>query len=156
MRTSAPLTIATAMPGWAGRAPVGGPFAGGVDIGDIFGDLFGEMFSVGGNAQRGSRQKRGDDLRFDLTIDFEDAFFGIETEVKIRRLETCASATAAAARRAADQRLRQCQGRGQIRYQQGFFSVARPAAHAAAPASDRRSVPRAAARRERQRKSSSR
>src|ERR1039457_4122984 len=46
-----------------------GPFAGGVDIGDIFGDLFGEMFSVGGT-QRGSRQRRGDDLRFDLTIDF--------------------------------------------------------------------------------------
>ncbi len=67
----------------------GGPFAGGVDIGDIFGDLFGEMFNVGGSGQRGSRQQRGDDLRFDLTIDFEDAFFGTETEVKIRRLETC-------------------------------------------------------------------
>src|ERR1035438_4535740 len=51
----------------------GGPFAGGVDIGDIFGDLFGEMFNVGANAPRGSRQKRGDDLRFDLAIDFEDA-----------------------------------------------------------------------------------
>ncbi len=36
------------------------------------------------------RQQRGDDLRFDLTIDFEDAIFGAETEVKIRRLETCA------------------------------------------------------------------
>ena len=69
----------------------GGPFAGGVDIGDIFGDLFGEMFNVGGSQQRGSRQQRGDDLRFDLTIDFEDAFFGTETEVKIRRLETCAA-----------------------------------------------------------------
>ena len=69
-----------------------GPFAGGVDIGDIFGDLFGEMFSMGGmprGASRASRQQRGDDLRFDLTIDFEDAVFGTETEVKIRRLETC-------------------------------------------------------------------
>src|ERR1700744_3697329 len=55
----------------------GGPFAGGVDIGDIFGDLFGEMFNVGGaGQQRGSLQQRGDDLRFDLTIDFADAFFG--------------------------------------------------------------------------------
>src|ERR1700729_1749824 len=53
----------------------GGPFAGGVDIGDIFGDLFGEMFNVGGGQQRGSRQQRGDDLRFDLTIEFKDAFF---------------------------------------------------------------------------------
>ena len=67
------------------------PFAGGVDLGDIFGDLFGEMFSMGGapgGASRGSRQQRGDDLRFDLTIDFEDAVFGTEKEVKIRRLET--------------------------------------------------------------------
>ena len=48
------------------------------------------------------RQQRGDDLRFDLTIDFEDAIFGTETEVKIRRLESCAPATAAAAPPAAD------------------------------------------------------
>ena len=74
----------------AGGCGFGGPFAGGVDLGDIFGDLFGEMFSMGGGGQqRQSRQQRGDDLRFDLTIDFEDAVFGTETEVKIRRLETC-------------------------------------------------------------------
>jgi molecular chaperone DnaJ len=104
----------------------GGPFAGGVDIGDIFGDLFGEMFSMGGNQQRGSRQQRGDDLRFDMAIDFEAAFFGSETEVKVRRLEVC---TACNGRGSASGRgpttCGQCQGRGQIRYQQGFFSVAR-------------------------------
>jgi molecular chaperone DnaJ len=105
----------------------GGPFAGGVDIGDIFGDLFGEMFNVGGSGQqRGTRQQRGDDLRFDLTIDFENAFFGTETEVKIRRLETC---VACHGRGTASSRgpsvCGQCQGRGQLRYQQGFFSVAR-------------------------------
>jgi molecular chaperone DnaJ len=102
------------------------PFAGGVDIGDIFGDLFGEMFSVGGAAQRGSRQKRGDDLRFDLAIDFEDAFFGIETEVKIRRMETCAACHGRGSTSGrGPSPCGQCQGRGQIRYQQGFFSVAR-------------------------------
>ena len=104
----------------------GSPFAGGVDIGDIFGDLFGEMFNVGGSAQRGNRQQRGDDLRFDLAIEFEDAFFGTETEVKIRRLETCG---ACHGRGTSSGRgpttCGQCQGRGQIRYQQGFFSVAR-------------------------------
>src|ERR1039457_1650143 len=52
----------------------GGPFAGRGDIGDIFGDLFGEMFSMGGNSQRGSRQQGGDDLRLDMTINFEDEF----------------------------------------------------------------------------------
>ena len=104
----------------------GGPFAGGVDIGDIFGDLFGEMFNVGGSQQRGTRQKRGDDLRFDLTIDFEDAVFGSETEVRVRRLETCSTCQG---RGSASGRgptvCGQCQGRGQLRYQQGFFSVAR-------------------------------
>src|ERR1700679_2369372 len=104
----------------------GSPFAGGVDIGDIFGDLFGEMFNVGGSSQRGTRQQRGDDLRFDLTIDFEDAIFGVETEVKLRRLEPC---TTCKGRGSASGRgptvCGQCQGRGQIRYQQGFFSVAR-------------------------------
>jgi len=105
-----------------------GPFAGSVDLGDIFGDFFGEMFSMGGTG-RGSpraRQQRGDDLRFDLTIDFESAVFGTQTEVKIRRLETC---TACQGRGSASGRgpsvCAQCKGHGQIRYQQGFFSVAR-------------------------------
>jgi molecular chaperone DnaJ len=106
-----------------------GPFAGGVDIGDIFGDLFGEMFSMGGmprGGSRASRQQRGDDLRFDLTIDFEDAVFGTEKEVKIRRLETCSvcSGRGSASGRGPSV-CSHCQGHGQIRYQQGFFSVAR-------------------------------
>jgi len=104
----------------------GGPFAGGVDIGDIFGDLFGEMFSMGGNAHRAPRQQRGDDRRFDLTIDFEAAIFGTETEVKIRRLETCGTCHGSGSVSGRGPTVcGQCQGRGQIRDQQGFFSVAR-------------------------------
>ncbi len=103
-----------------------GGYTNTVDLGDIFGDLFGEMFNAAGGHPRGSRQQRGDDLRFDLTIDFEDAIFGAETEIKIRRLETC---TVCHGRGSASGRgpsvCGQCQGRGQIRYQQGFFSVAR-------------------------------
>jgi molecular chaperone DnaJ len=101
-------------------------FSGGVDLGDIFGDLFGEMFSVGGNQQRQTRQRRGDDLRFDLAIDFEDAIFGTETEVKLRRYESCATCKGSgSASGRGPSTCPQCQGRGQIRYQQGFFSVAR-------------------------------
>ena len=113
--------------GLSGQGGFGGsPFAGGVDIGDIFGDLFGEMFNVGGSSQRGNRQQRGDDLRFDLAIDFEDAFFGTETEVKIRRLETCGACHGRGTSTGrGPTTCGQCQGRGQIRYQQGFFSVAR-------------------------------
>jgi molecular chaperone DnaJ len=112
--------------GLNGQGFAGNPFAGGVDIGDIFGDLFGEMFSVGGHSQRGSRQQRGDDLRFDLAIDFENAIFGTETEVKIRRLETCPDCKGrGSASGLGPSVCPQCQGRGQLRYQQGFFSVAR-------------------------------
>jgi len=116
--------------GLSGQGFGGGPFAGGVgvDLGDIFGDLFGEMFNMGGGsgARRGSRQQRGDDLRFDLTINFEDAIFGSETEVKIRRMETCATCHGSGSASGHGPRVcSQCQGRGQIRYQQGFFSVAR-------------------------------
>ena len=116
--------------GHAGVGAAAGPggfsgFGGAVDLGDIFGDLFGEMFNVGGSP-RATRQQRGGDLRFDLSIGFEDAIFGTETEVKIRRLETCPTCMG---RGTASGRgptvCSHCQGRGQIRYQQGFFSVAR-------------------------------
>jgi molecular chaperone DnaJ len=104
----------------------GSPFGGGVDISDIFGDLFGEMFSTGGSSHRGSRQQRGDDLRYDLTINFEDAIFGVETEVRIRRLEICESCKGRGSSSGrGPTTCGHCQGRGQIRYQQGFFSVAR-------------------------------
>ena len=107
----------------------GGPFAGGVDLGDIFGDLFGEMFTMGGapgGASRGSRTQRGDDLRFDMTIDFENAVFGIEKEVKIRRLEMCGVCNGKGSASGRGPSIcSHCQGRGQLRYQQGFFSVAR-------------------------------
>jgi molecular chaperone DnaJ len=104
----------------------GSPFAGGVDIGDIFGDLFGEMFNMGGGSQRGSRQHRGDDLRFDLSIEFEDAIFGKETEIRIRRLDACAVCQGRGSSSGRGPSVcSQCQGRGQLRYQQGFFSVAR-------------------------------
>jgi molecular chaperone DnaJ len=101
------------------------PFAGGVDIGDIFGDLFGEMFNMAGS-QRQSRQQRGDDLRFDLIIEFEDAIFGVEKEIKIRRLETCAACKGSGSTSGRGPSVcSHCHGRGQFRYQQGFFSVAR-------------------------------
>ena len=112
--------------GVSGAGPGGfGGFSGSVDLGDIFGDLFGEMFNMGGQ-QRPSRQRRGDDLRYDMTINFEDAIFGTETEIKVRRFETCITCKGSgSASGRGPTTCPQCQGRGQIRYQQGFFSVAR-------------------------------
>ncbi|MDR3791949.1 MAG: molecular chaperone DnaJ [Terracidiphilus sp.] len=114
--------------GVSGGGPGGGagPFGGAVDLGDIFGDLFGEMFNMGGSGSRGQRQQRGDDLRYDLTIDFEDAIFGTQTEVKIRRLEPCVACNGSGSASGRGPSVcPQCQGRGQLRFQQGFFSVAR-------------------------------
>lgn len=112
--------------GLGGQGFGSGPFSGGVDIGDIFGDLFGEMFSMGGSGHRASRQQRGDDLRFDMAVNFEDAFFGTETEVKLRRLETCGTCKGTGSASGNGPKVcSTCQGRGQLRYQQGFFSVAR-------------------------------
>lgn len=108
----------------------GNPFAGAQDIGDIFGDLFGEMFNMGGGSRRASRVQKGRDIRHDLTIEFEEAVFGKETQVTIRRMEACKDCrgTGTATGRG-PATCPHCQGRGQVRYQQGFFSIARSCNH---------------------------
>jgi molecular chaperone DnaJ len=106
----------------------GNPFQGAGfqgDLGDIFGDLFGEMFG-GAGGRRASRAQRGRDLRYDLTLEFEEAVFGVEKEISIRRLEACAvCGGSGAASGKAPSMCTQCGGRGQVRFQQGFFSVAK-------------------------------
>ncbi|HEX3435581.1 MAG TPA: molecular chaperone DnaJ [Pseudacidobacterium sp.] len=104
----------------------GDPFAGMQDLGDIFGDFFGEMFNMGGGNRRGSRAQRGRDVRVDHLIEFEDAIFGKEVKVTIRRMEACndCHGTGTASGRGPTT-CQQCQGRGQVRFQQGFFSIAR-------------------------------
>ena len=105
----------------------GNPFQGGnaQDMGDIFGDIFGEMFNMGGQ-RKASRVQRGRDLRYDMTLEFTEAVFGAEKEITIRRQETCDDCRGAgAAKGKQPQTCPQCKGAGQVRYQQGFFSVAR-------------------------------
>jgi molecular chaperone DnaJ len=102
----------------------GNPF-GAQDIGDIFGDLFGEMFNIGGS-RRPSRVQKGRDIRHDLTIEFEEAVFGKETKVTVRRMEVCKGCRGAGTTTGrGPSTCPHCQGRGQVRYQQGFFSIAR-------------------------------
>lgn len=100
-----------------------------VDLSDLFGEMFGfgDLFGgAGGRGGRRSRAQRGSDIREDLTISFENAAFGVEKELTIRRRELCdaCNGTGAASGKAPSQ-CRQCNGHGQVRYQQGFFSVAR-------------------------------
>jgi molecular chaperone DnaJ len=104
----------------------GNPFQGQGDLGDIFGDIFGEMFNMGGGGRRASRQQRGRDLQFSMSLAFEEAVFGVEREITIRRAEACTDCRGTgSANGKQPETCQQCGGRGQIRSQQGFFSVAR-------------------------------
>jgi len=91
-------------------------------LGDIFG--FGSVF--GANGPRRSGPQRGADLRYDLEITFEESAKGAETHIQIPRQEPCATCKGTgAAPGTKPTTCPQCQGRGQLRYQQGFFTVAR-------------------------------
>jgi molecular chaperone DnaJ len=96
---------------------------------DIFGGMFGfEDLFGGGAGRRGgqSRAQRGADLRYDLTLTFEEAAHGLRTKIKIPRLEFCDSCDGSGAKAGTGvTTCEQCRGRGQVVYQQGFFSVTR-------------------------------
>jgi molecular chaperone DnaJ len=114
--------------GHAGTAGMGGfdpnQFA---DFGDILGDLFGfGDFFGGGGRRRGNRAARGNDLRYDLTLDFEEAVFGKDVELTIPRVVGCDVCSGSGAKPGTQPvSCTGCGGRGQVRYSQGFFAVAR-------------------------------
>jgi molecular chaperone DnaJ len=117
-----------------GHAGVGASTGGGggfdatifQDFGDIFGEFFGFGDVFGQGSRRRSRTQRGADLREDINLEFEEAVFGTETKVTVRRHETCEDCQGSgAASGKAPVNCRSCAGRGQVRYQQGFFSIAR-------------------------------
>jgi len=96
------------------------------DFGDIFGEFFGFGDLFGGGGRRRTRAQRGADLREDLELEFDEAVFGTEKQVKVRRHEACdACHGSGAAPGKGPVQCRSCNGRGQVRYQQGFFSIAR-------------------------------
>ena len=117
-----------------GHAGVGGGVPGGgfdasvfQDFGDIFGEFFGfgDLFGGGRSGGR-TRAQRGADLREDITIEFEEAAFGVEKQITYRKHELCEKCNGSgSAQGKAPASCRTCGGRGQVRYQQGFFSIAR-------------------------------
>jgi molecular chaperone DnaJ len=119
-----------------GHAGVGNAAGGGFggfdatvfnDFHDIFGDLFGFGDIFGGQAgRRRSRAQRGTDLREDLTIEFEEAVFGVNKQVQVLRHEECDRCKGnGMAPGKAPINCTTCGGHGQVRYQQGFFSITR-------------------------------
>ncbi|MGE5362195.1 MAG: molecular chaperone DnaJ [Bacteroidales bacterium] len=100
-------------------------FAGFEDIFGNLGDLFGFGDIFGGGGRRRGGPQRGADLRYDLEITFDEAAKGTETTVQIPRLEPCTACGGnGASAGTSPTSCPQCRGRGQIRYQQGFFTVA--------------------------------
>ncbi len=97
---------------------------GGAGFGDAFGDIFGDIF--GGGRQGGQRNNvyRGADLRYNMEISLEDAAKGTETKIRIpvqAACETCKGTGAKAGKSPVT--CTTCNGHGQVRMQQGFFSV---------------------------------
>jgi molecular chaperone DnaJ len=94
-----------------------------------FEDLFGDFFGFGGfgrSSQQRRRASRGADLRYDLEISLEEAAQGLETKIKIPRTETCNDCRGTGAKKGSGPiNCPACAGRGQIRHQQGFFTIAR-------------------------------
>jgi molecular chaperone DnaJ len=98
------------------------------EFGD-FADILGNMFGFGdlfGNARRRGGPQRGADLRYDLEIAFAESAKGVETTIQIPRQETCETCQGSgAAAGSSPTTCSLCRGQGQVRSQQGFFTVAR-------------------------------
>jgi len=93
------------------------------DFGDILGNIFG-MGSIFGGGRRGPRA--GQDLRYDLDLTFEQAAAGLESPIVIPRLDRCKTCSGTGAKgRDGVKTCSTCRGRGQVAFQQGFFTIAR-------------------------------
>ena len=94
-----------------------GPFANGFgDLEEVFNSFFGGGFGFGGQRRQDpNAPQRGDDLRLDIELEFEDAVFGLEREIKIDHLETCQTCNGSGARNGSKpQTCQTCGGRGSV------------------------------------------
>ncbi len=107
----------------------GGPggFGGGENFSDIFGDVFGDIFGGGGGGAGGRRRSNvqsGSDLRYNLDLTLEEAVGGTEATVRVPVLVACKECKGSGAKKGSTPvTCSTCQGHGQVRMQQGFFSV---------------------------------
>ena len=104
----------------------GGAGAGGFgNFSDIFGDVFGDIFG-GGRGGRGG-PSRGADLRYNLQLSLEEAVRGTSVEIKVPTLVACDTCDGSGAKKGTSPKTcTTCGGMGQVRMQQGFFSVQQP------------------------------
>jgi molecular chaperone DnaJ len=112
-----------------GYAKYSGDFSS--NVGDIFGDIF-DIFGAGSGKSNGDRasQKRGEDLRYDAYISYVDAMKGTEISVDLTKKEICLVCHGTGSKdSSALKQCFQCNGTGQVKYSQGFFSVSQDCQH---------------------------
>ncbi|MGB5261584.1 MAG: molecular chaperone DnaJ [Gammaproteobacteria bacterium] len=120
--------------GHAGVDPsMGGGFgagaAGAAGFSDIFGDVFGDIFG-GGRGGGGQRVYRGSDLRYNLELSLEDAVAGTEVTIRVPTMVQCNTCDGSGARKGSKPTTcTTCGGHGQVRMQQGFFSLQQTCPH---------------------------
>lgn len=106
--------------GHAGVNQSAGSGFGGSGIGDAFSDIFGDIF---GGSSRSSARK-GADLQYNLELSLEDAATGVTVKIRIPTMKHCTSCAGSGAKQgSAPEICNTCAGHGQVRMQQGFFSV---------------------------------
>ena len=110
--------------GHAGLEQQGGGSGGGSgDFGDIFGDMFGDIFGGGGRGGQ-NRAYRGADLQYKLELSLEEAVFGVDKTIDVTSNQSCSSCAGSGAKPGSDVKTcGTCGGAGQVRMQQGFFSI---------------------------------
>jgi molecular chaperone DnaJ len=97
------------------------------DFHDILGDFFGFDDLFGGGRRRGGRRvQRGADLRYDMSLTFEEAAAGVNTKIRVPRQVFCEACNGTGAKKGTGiVTCQTCGGRGQLVYQQGFFTINR-------------------------------
>jgi len=84
-----------------------------------FGDIFDDIFDAFGGGSRKSGPRRGVDLRYDLYIEFEDAYFGAEKEIKVNKMESCSNCEGSGVKPGSSKETcHKCNGAGEVRYAQ--------------------------------------
>jgi len=100
----------------------GGGQQGYADINDIFGDIFGNIF--GGGGARGPR--RGADVGIIVELDLEEAVAGLDKRIEVPTMAACAPCKGTGSEDGKVETCTTCQGRGQVRFQRGIFSMQQP------------------------------
>ncbi|PWY55133.1 molecular chaperone DnaJ [Legionella qingyii] len=101
-----------------------GGFGGFGGFGDVFEDIFENIFSGGRGAGRQSRGQRGADLQFNVQLTLEEAALGKEVQITVPRHGACSTCSGSGAKKGTQPKTCEtCNGMGQVRIQQGFFSI---------------------------------